>query len=147
MTTCGEIMTPDPECCDPKTEVKEVAQLMKRKNIGPVPVINNFDERLLVGIVTDRDLTINVVAQGCHCDMPVSEAMTKNPAVCRPTDKIEMAVEMMEKLQVRRIPVVNEVGKLVGIIAQGDIALRLPQKDVIAEVVEQISKPPELVKK
>lgn len=146
MTTCGEIMTPDPECCDPSTQVKEVAQLMKRKNIGPVPVINNFDDRLLVGIVTDRDLALNVLAEGCDYTVPVSQAMTKNPASCRPTDKVDMAVEIMEKLQVRRIPVVNEEGKLVGIIAQGDIALRLPKKEVIAQVVEEISKPAELVK-
>ncbi|HEY9787652.1 MAG TPA: CBS domain-containing protein [Candidatus Obscuribacterales bacterium] len=142
MTTCKEIMTPDPECCEPNTTADQVAQIMKNKNIGPLPVVENMDSKKLIGIVTDRDLVVNVLARNCDAgSTKVDEVMTHEVVSCKPDDDIKQAIDLMEQRQVRRMPVVDENNKLVGIIAQGDLALRLNNRNATAEVVREISKP------
>jgi CBS domain-containing protein len=142
MPKCNEIMTPDPNFCLPNTCVAEVAKLMKSKNIGPVPVIEDEDCHRLVGIVTDRDLVINALAEGRDINSTrVEQVMTPRPLTCNPDDDIVTAIEMMETNQVRRLPVVDRHGKLVGIISQGDIAIRMSKTKKAGELLQEISKP------
>lgn len=145
MTKCGDIMTPNPECLEPGTTIDVVAKTMKDKDIGPVLVVDSLDSMQLVGIVTDRDVTVKVVASDRDVKTTsVGEIMTPAPVKCHPNDDVDKALQLMEDCQVRRIPVVDEGDKLVGIIAQADIANRLHKKKKTGRIVEEISRPPGL---
>jgi CBS domain-containing protein len=117
----------------------EAAQLMEREGIGSIPVCENGK---LEGILTDRDIAVRVVAGGRDPKATlIQDVMTRNPECVSASDSVDRAIEVMESRQVRRIPVIDGGGKLVGIIAQADIATRIHNHDQIAEVVEAISKP------
>jgi CBS domain-containing protein len=138
--TCREIMTRDPACCEPGSTVEQVAQLMRKQNVGSVPVVESLGSMRLVGIVTDRDLTLKVIAEGRDPrTATVGDVMTANPITCRPDDQIQRALETMARQQVRRLPVVED-GKVIGIIAQADIATRLNAPADTAQLVEEISR-------
>ncbi|MGH7963118.1 MAG: CBS domain-containing protein, partial [Candidatus Binatia bacterium] len=139
--TCGEVMTKDPVFCLPGDTVNHVAQLMTTEDVGSIPVVENFQTRKLVGIVTDRDLAIQIVAEGRDPKgITVEEVMTKEPAACHAEDDLAQALEAMATYQVRRIPVVDANDQIIGIIAQADIATRIEAPEKTAEVVEEISK-------
>lgn len=141
MTTCKEVMTCDPVCCLPGDTTDKVAQLMKLGDIGAVPVIQDAESRQVVGIITDRDLALQVVAEDRDpANTTVQEIMKKDLLTCREEDDIEKALEVMANFQVRRIPVVTRDHRILGIIAQGDVATRLHEPKKTGQVVEQISK-------
>src|SRR5262245_21433362 len=123
--TCREVMTTDPTYCLPGDTVASVAKVMDVENIGSVPVCENAQGRRLVGIVTDRDLALQVVAE-CRdaAKTNVQEVMTSKPYICHPDDDLEKVLDTMQLKQVRRVLVVDAKGQLVGIIAQADIAIR-----------------------
>ena len=140
MTKCSDVMTRDPVCARPQDTVATVAQLMKEKDIGPVPIVDGHNSKTLVGIVTDRDLAIHVVAAGRDPKTTrVSEVMTTDVVTCRDSDDIETALDAMSTNQLRRIPVVDDDNMLMGIIAQADIATRMNEPEKTAEVVKDIS--------
>lgn len=142
MTTCKEIMTTEPECCEPTIQVHLIAQTMRTKNIGSVVIVDNMDTMKPVGMVTDRDIAIRVVAEKMDPAVVTAEQiMTQNPISCLMTEPIDEVIQKMESRQVRRISVVDENGKLVGVISQGDLATRLDDHETLAEVVEVISRP------
>jgi CBS domain-containing protein len=142
MTTCGDVMTADPVCCLGSDSVDKVAQMMRTEDVGPMPVVDNFQTRKLVGIVTDRDLAMKVVAEGRDNHMTrVRDVMTRDVATCHPEDDLQKALDAMATHQVRRIPVVDKDNAIVGIIAQADIATRQENPVKTSEVVEEISKP------
>jgi len=142
MPTCNQIMTPDPDFCLCSTPVAEVAKLMKSKNIGAVPVLDSEDDRRLVGIVTDRDLVLNAMAAGRDVNATCAEqVMSPRPRTCSPADDIATAIEIMETNQVRRLPIVDQYGKLVGIISQADVAIRMSKTKKAGELLQEISKP------
>src|SRR5215472_9743613 len=121
--TCGNVMTNDPSCCVPTESAARVAKMMKTENVGSIPVCESRHSRKLIGIVTDRDLALQIVAEGRDSQKTeVKDVMTKDPFTCRPEDDIQKALDAMQKHQVRRIPVVDQHGLLVGIIAQADVA-------------------------
>ncbi len=137
-----DIMTRDPSCVTPDATVREAAQLMKREDVGIVPVIDGQGAKTLVGVITDRDIAIRCVADGKDANVRVGDCMTaSNVATCRENDDVDRAMEAMRTEQVRRIPIVDERGSLVGIVAQADI-VRKTDNDAKAEsTVEQISRP------
>jgi CBS domain-containing protein len=138
--TCQEIMTRNPACCEPGDTAEQVAVLMRNHNVGSVPVVASLASLELVGIVTDRDLTIKVLAEGRDPrDATVGEVMTARPTTCNPEDQISRALETMARHRVRRLPVVDH-GKVIGIIAQADIATRLNAPADTAALVEEISR-------
>lgn len=138
---CRDLMTEDPSCCLPADAVNHAAQLMKTENVGAIPVVDDHKTRQLIGIVTDRDLALNVIAAGRNAqNTSVADVMTRNVTACRATDDLEKALAAMSDQQLRRIPVVDDNGRIVGIIAQADIATRLDAPKKTAEVVEEISK-------
>jgi len=142
LQTCVEIMTAQPTCCLPTDTVQQVAQLMRDENVGSIPVVGNLRSKRLVGIVTDRDLVLTVLAEGRNgLDVTIEQIMTHNPVTCRQYDDIRYALNLMSTHQVRRIPVVNENREVVGIIAQADVAVRTDLADKTADVVVEISKP------
>jgi len=113
---------------------------MKENDIGPVPIVENQKSKRLVGIVTDRDLALKVVAEGRDPQTtPVKQVMTTSVITCRGDDDIETALDAMSTQQLRRIPVVDDGNMLLGIIAQADIATRMNEPEKTAEVVKDIS--------
>lgn len=133
-------MTKDPACIEPGETVEQVALLMKQRNVGSVPVVESLATMILAGIITDRDLAIKVIAaRRDPREARVGEVMTANPIVCSPDDEIQKALETMARNQVRRLPVVEQ-RRVIGIIAQADIATRLNAPADTAALVEQISK-------
>lgn len=142
MRKCQEIMTRDPECCLAGDIVYEIAQRMQTENIGALPVVETHQSKKLIGIITDRDLAVRVVGASRDATNTMArDVMTPNPVVCHPDDDLDAALEVMASQQIRRIPVVDQDGHVVGIIAQADVAIRLENHDKAGQVVEQISQP------
>lgn len=139
MVTCGELMTKDPVCCLQTESVYRAAQLMRDRNIGPILVVDG-DKKALVGIVTDRDLAVRVMAEG-RAEAKLVDVMTSAPLVCRESDDVELALDAMVDAKVRRIPVVDDRDRPVGIISQADVAIRASGPRTTGEVVEAISWP------
>jgi CBS domain-containing protein len=139
---CREVMTNDPTCCLPNETAARIAKVMKTANVGSVPICEDRHGKALLGIVTDRDLAIKVVAEGHDpASIRARDVMTRDPVTCHGEDDLQKAMEAMEVNQVRRIPVVDESGHLIGIIAQADIAIRYGEPERIAQVVEEVSRP------
>ena len=138
---CKLIMTKDPVCCLPGDTVDQAAKLMEDEVVGSIPVVADQKTKRLVGIVTDRDLALKVVAQRRSIpSVTVEEVMSRNPVTCHADDDLQKAIDAMERNQVRRIPVVDDNNRIIGIIAQADVAIRAHQPETTAEVVEEISK-------
>jgi CBS domain-containing protein len=128
-------------CCTPWDTAQTAASLMKAHGVGAIPVVADPSDRLLEGIVTDRDLCFGVVAAGKNADaVQVGDLMSRIPVTCGPEDTLEECEELMQEGQVRRIPVVNNRGRCTGIVAQADIALHAPAAQV-ARTIKEISKP------
>ncbi|HVL67091.1 MAG TPA: CBS domain-containing protein [Vicinamibacterales bacterium] len=142
MPKCSEVMTREPACCEPGESIVRAATMMKREDVGALPVVESHEDKKLIGIVTDRDIVVKVLAEGAPVDRAtVRDAMTTNPAMCRESDDVERAVQVMSDRQVRRMPIVDEQGRLVGIIAQADVARRINRDETTGELVEAISEP------
>jgi CBS domain-containing protein len=133
-------MTKDVVTVSPEATIQEVAQLMKEADIGPVLIVDNEQSRTLIGIMTDRDIVLKVIADGQDPKTtPVGEAMSKKLVTVRPGDGVDVAMKAMAQFQLRRIPVVEENMMLVGIISQADVATRVDEPEQTAEVVKEIS--------
>jgi CBS domain-containing protein len=140
MKKCNEVMTKNPVCCLPNDAVSKVAQLMKSKDFGSVPVIENEQTKKLVGIVTDRDLALKIVAEGRDPkSTKAEEVMTHKVVTCRAEDDLQKALDAMSGHKLRRIPVVDNNNGIVGIIAQADVATRVDQPEKTAAMVRGIS--------
>jgi CBS domain-containing protein len=135
-TTVRDSMTQKPTTITASAPVSEAAKLMASENVGSLPVVEG-DE--LVGIVTDRDLVVQVVARGQDPDrVRVSDVYSEKLFVASPDEPLDEALKRMASEQVRRLPVVSE-GRLVGILAQADVA-REAQAESTGQMVEGISK-------
>ena len=139
--TCSEIMTKNPECCVPSDSVMKAAQLMKSEDVGPIPIVADKEEKKLTGIVTDRDLAVKVVAEARDPKTTqIEEVMSEGLVTCRENDDVQSVLKLMEDNQLRRIPVVDRNDRLMGIIAQADVATRMASSRATAKVVEQVSR-------
>ena len=137
-----DIMTKDPSCITPETPVSEAAKMMEREDVGMLPIVDQQGSKRLVGVVTDRDITIRHVGQGHdNPNCPVREAMTERLVTSRPDDDVEQVMELMGREQVRRIPVVDERGSIVGVVAQADIVREAKNDKKAERTVEKISEP------
>jgi CBS domain-containing protein len=119
------VMTRDPKCCVPSDTAQQAAIIMRDEKAGVVPVIENEQSRKIVGIVTDRDLCMNIVAEGRDArTAQVHECMTTAVVSASPQDALEKATELMRDNQIRRIPVIDEQRRLVGIVSLADVVER-----------------------
>jgi CBS domain-containing protein len=135
-------MTTNPECVTPGATIREAAQLMQRENVGIVPVVEEKGSKRLLGVVTDRDIAIRVVAEGRDGGTRVSEIMSSGKIkTCTPDDDVNEAMEVMANEQVRRIPIIDDRGALVGIVAQADIVRKARDGSRAENTVQQISEP------
>ncbi len=133
---CSEIMTKNVRTATRETSLREAAAMMRDGDVGAVPVV---DGGKLIGIVTDRDIVVRVVAEGKDATTPISEAMTAELFTVAPDDFVFEAIRLMGDKQVRRIPVIDSNGALAGIIAMADVALEMEDEREIAETLEEIS--------
>jgi CBS domain-containing protein len=136
-------MTPDPACCTPDSTAREAATLMREHDCGSIPVVESSQSKRLIGTVTDRDLAVRGLAAGKGPETPVRELMTEAPITTAPDDEIEVVREVMVSRMVRRVPVVDENGTVVGIVAQADIAREdgAASDQEVGRIVEAISDP------
>ena len=137
MTTVSQIMSTDVQCVEPQHTLQQAAQLMDRLDVGSLPVVQ---DRRLMGIVTDRDITVRGTAAGlAPGSTRVADVMTKGACCCQPEQSIDEVQQMMGDAQIRRLPVVDTAGAVVGIVSLGDLATR--QADSVDETVREISSP------
>ena len=138
-TKVREVMTDRPRCVTLETPISEVAQLMESEDIGSLPVLEGDQ---LAGMITDRDIVVRAIAQGKDPrGMPVREVASRELVTVYADDDLSNALKKMASEQVRRLPVVDEENRLVGVLAQADVALEVKEK-AVGEMVEEISKSP-----
>ncbi len=137
-----DIMTADPESVSASDSIQTAARIMRDSDVGIVPVVDDEDSHRLRGVITDRDIAVRCVAEGRDGACRVSDLMSGDLVTARPDDDVKIVMERMKSEQVRRIPVVDDSDRLVGIIAQADIALEGPSDQAVGDVVEKISEPP-----
>ena len=140
MKRCRDIMTKDVVTATAEATIVDVARLMKNADIGPILIVDNEASNTLVGIVTDRDIVMKVIADGQDATTTrVGEVMSKKLVTCRADDDVDVAMKAMAQFQLRRIPVVEDNMRLVGIISQADLATRVDAPEKTGEVVKEIS--------
>src|SRR5258708_9532854 len=142
MQTCGQIKNRNPDSSTSNDSVETAAKIMKTEDVGLIPVVQTQESRRLVGIITDRDIVVNVVAEGRDAKSTRAEqVMTRNPVTCRENDDVQKSLDAMTEHQVRRILVVDISDRLIRIIPQTAVATRTDNPQKTAQVVEEISKP------
>jgi CBS domain-containing protein len=138
MKRVQDVMTEMVGCCTPDTSLQDAAKMMVDYDCGCIPVIEDPANRSLVGVVTDRDITLRTVAQGRDpLQMRVGEVMSSPVYSVSPETSLDECCRVMEDHQVRRVPVVNG-GGCCGIVAQADIATKGGQRRA-AKVVQEVS--------
>lgn len=141
MAQLRDIMTANVVTVNEADSVQKAAALMSQYNIGAIPVVNN--NRQLVGVVTDRDITLRSTAQGADAQTPVSQVMTAQQIVHGTPDMdVQQAANLMAQQQIRRLPIV-ENGQLVGMVALGDLAVQNQYANQAQQALQSISTPSE----
>ena len=135
-----DVMTKKVIFCTPSDTAQATARAMKLHRVGALPVVSDLVNAKLEGIVTDRDLCCSIVAEAKLPEKTrIAEVMTRNPVTCAPDNTLEDCEALMQEHQIRRIPVVDNRGRCVGIVAQADIALHAPA-GIVARTLAEISK-------
>ena len=136
-----DVMTPKVEVIRPEATLQEAAEKMCELNSGPLPV---GDGERVVGMLTDRDITVRAVAKGCDpTKTPVREVMTANLAYAFEDQDVQEATRIMEQCQIRRLPLLNRDKRLVGIVLLGDLAVNAGDQARAGEILKHVSEPAE----
>ena len=136
-----EAMSKEIFFCVPSDTAQTAARTMRLRGVGALPVVSDSVTKRLEGILTDRDLCCSVVAEAMLAETTrVADVMSRNPITCAPENSLEDCEKLMEKWHIRRLPVVDTLGRCVGMIAQADIALHAPAAKV-AKMLAEISRP------
>lgn len=136
-----ELMTEGPTCVMRGDTIQSAAEKMLEENVGALPVIGDHINKELIGMITDRDIAVRAVAGGKQPDTTVANVMTRdNLVTAHPDDDAKDLLKLMSEHQVRRVPVIDEHNRIVGIVAQADIAMRMSDRKA-GDVVEDISRP------
>ncbi|HEU0052467.1 MAG TPA: CBS domain-containing protein, partial [Longimicrobium sp.] len=141
----ADIMTDNPECVTPDTALADAAAKMRDLDVGIIPVVESEQNRRLRGVLTDRDITIRAVAEGMDArTTTVRDVMTTEIETCNKNDSVQDVLRLMEREQVRRVPITDRDGRLVGIVAQADVARDVDSNEGelrVADTIERISEP------
>jgi CBS domain-containing protein len=136
-----DMMTKDPACCTSDTSLPEVARMMVDRDCGEIPVVDNNSSKQPIGVVTDRDIVCRTVANGLNpLDLTAADCMSKPIVTVSPEMSLEEACLIMEEKLIRRVPVVDDRGACVGILALADVALHTG-KNVAGHIVREVSEP------
>jgi CBS domain-containing protein len=139
-------MTPDPESVTSDTSLADAAVRMREQDIGILPVVHSDDDRRLRGVVTDRDIVVRALANGLDGGATVADCMTEGVEAVSLGACVHDVLDVMKRARVRRVPVVDDDARLVGIIAQADLAVTYAGMDrqretEVEEAIERISEP------
>lgn len=134
----SEIMTPEPEYLSTNASLRDAALLMKARDVGSVPLV---EDGRVAGIVTDRDLVVKGLGANMDPAARVLAVMNGNVLSIAPDEDVDEAFRMMEENRIRRLPVVDGSGALVGMVSLGDLATRTQQREKSAEALEVICEP------
>jgi CBS domain-containing protein len=135
-----DIMTPDPACCTRYAALTDVARMMRERDCGTIPVVEDNSQKL-IGIISDRDIIVRSLGHGRNpFHLMASDCMAMVVATVRPEDSVEKCAKLMEEHKVRRLPVVDDQGNCCGIVSQADLARRVP-KQTTGQVVRELSQP------
>lgn len=139
MLQVEKIMTKNPVCCSRYMRIDQVAGLMVQNDCGEIPVVENDKSKKLIGVITDRDIVTRSVARGINpLELSAEDCMTSDPVTVKRDVDIERVCHLMEEHQVRRVPVVDEQGSVIGIVSQADIATSVDEKE-IAHLIRDVS--------
>ncbi len=133
-----DVMTRHVEVVRPDSTMKEAAEKMKTFDIGSIPVC---DGDQMMGIITDRDIAVRAVAEGRDASTRVSEVMTKEVVYCLQDQDVRDAAKLMEERQIRRMAILDNEKRLVGIISLGDLAVDGEDKRLAGQVLQEVSEP------
>ena len=131
-----DVMTRDPRRIAPDASVRQAARLMRKHGVGILPVCSSSGR--LMGMLTDRDLVVRALAPARDPDTTrVSDVMSRDPAWCREDEDLESAAQVMESRRVRRVPVLDRRGHLIGLLSIDDIARPAGRRDLAGDVLEE----------
>lgn len=134
-----QVMTKGVECVNPSYSLQDAAKKMKTLDVGPLPVCDN--DRL-VGMITDRDIIVRAVAEGCDPKTTqVKDVMTPDVVYCFEDDDVQDAARLMKENQIRRLVVLNQEKRLVGVVSLGDLAVETGDDLLAGETLEKVSYP------
>ncbi len=141
-----DIMTGNPRVVTPDESITEVARMMRDLDVGIIPVVDSEEKMRLRGVITDRDIVVRCIADGREDGARVNDCMTADVRTVNQNDSVRDVMRVMRRDQIRRVPVTDRDGRLVGIIAQADLAVDYASHDVereteVAETIERISEP------
>jgi CBS domain-containing protein len=135
-----DVMTPGAECIRPGNSLHEAAQKMRNLDVGPLPVCGDNDR--LVGMITDRDITVRAVAEACDPrTTTVKDVMTPDVVYCFEDQDVQEAARLMKAHQIRRLVVLNRDKRLVGIVSLGDLAVETGDEKLTGRTLEEVSLP------
>ncbi|HEX8550576.1 MAG TPA: CBS domain-containing protein [Abditibacteriaceae bacterium] len=135
----SDVMTDDVMCATADTALQEIARLMRDEDCGAIPIVSDAESLRPIGIITDRDITVRLVAEGRNpLELTARDAMSETVVTISPAADLEECMDLMEENQLRRVVVVDENGGVCGIIAQADIADWASEEDT-AEMLGEIS--------
>lgn len=141
-----DLMTANPVCCTPQDRITDIARMMTEADCGALPVVEHSQDPHLCGMITDRDIVVRIVGQGLDpAGCMVQQAMSTNLVCIGPDSTLEECVQLMAENQVRRIPVVDRDGHVLGIVAQADLARASARQqeleEDLADMIEEVSEP------
>jgi len=137
--TVASVMTDTPVCCTPKSLLSDVAKMMIDNDCGQIPVVESLTSRKLAGVITDRDITVRIVAQGINSsEAYAADCMTSPCITVKPEDSVQDCCTLMETNKIRRVPVVNESNEVIGIVSLADVARHANASATVA-VVKEVS--------
>src|SRR5437868_12837558 len=134
-----DIMTTNPACCTPETKLEDVVRLMIDYDCGEIPVVDDVNTAMPIGVITDRDITCRTVGKGLNpLEMQVSDCMSTPLVSVGLDNSLDECYQVLEQNQIRRVPVVDAAGKCVGIVALADIARNVSRADS-GEILQEVS--------
>ncbi len=137
-----DVMTKHVFCCVPTDTIQTTAQLMKKHNVGAIPIVDDCTSKHLEGIVTDRDIALRAAAEGKDpVKTVVGDVMTRTLFTCKPDDRLDDCEKLMSSRQIRRVPVVGKNGECLGMVTQADVVLHDVSGEKISKMLSAISKP------
>ncbi len=140
MKTAQTIMTPNPFCCTPDSKLTDVAKMMIQHNCGEIPVVDDLKNLRIAGVITDRDIVCRTLGKDLNpMDLIAADVMSFPPIIVKPETSLDECCKVMEKFQIRRVPVVDDFDKICGIISLADIV----RQDLghTIDVIKEVSSP------
>lgn len=135
-----EIMSEEPAFCEPGTGLRDVANMMCEHDCGEIPVVESRESRKPIGVITDRDIACRAVAKGKNAvELTARDCMSSPAVTVRRDTSLEDCCRILEENHIRRVPVVDDLGRICGMVSQADISLRA-HPSIAAEVVHEVSR-------